>query len=166
MPDSFYLQAAEGWLGLGDVESATLELKEISPAEQTHPAVLLVRYEIFAKAKHWDKAVAVATDLTKRLPTEPSVWIWLAYATRRKTDGSIPDAKQILMGAEPKFPKHYLFPYNLACYCSQLGEFEEAEQWLRKAAEIDKAAVKKTAREDTDLEPLWESMGGRLWEGE
>jgi tetratricopeptide (TPR) repeat protein len=166
MPDSFHLQAAEGWLGLGDVESATLELKEISPAEQAHPAVLIVRYEIFSRAKHWDKAVAVAQDLIKRLPTEPSVWIWLAYATRRKTGGSIPEAKQILLGAEPKFPRHYLFPYNLACYSAQLGELEEAQTWLEKAIAIDNASVKKMAVEDADLKPLWKSMGRTFWEKE
>lgn len=166
MPDSFHVQAAEGWLGLGDAESATLELKEISPAEQAHPAVLGVRYEIFAKAKHWDKAVAVANDLTTLLPAEASPWIWLAYATRRKTGGSIADAKVILAGVEPKFRKNYLFPYNLACYCSQLGELEESQLWLEKAIAIDNASVKKMAVEDPDLKPLWDSLGRTFWEKE
>jgi predicted Zn-dependent protease len=165
-PDSFHLRAAEGWLGLGDVESATSELREISPAEQTHPAVLLMRYEIYSRSKQWDSAADVANELIKMLPGEPSVWINLAYATRRKTGGSIPEAKKILLSAEPKFPKHYLFPYNLACYCSQLGEMPEAEQWLKKAAAIDNAVVKKMALEDVDLKPLWASLGRTLWEVE
>ncbi len=165
-PDSFHLQAAEGWLGLGDVESANNELKEISPAERTHPAVLSVRYQIYAQAKQWDEAVSVAHDLVKLLPDRPFAWISLAYAARRKTGGGIPEAKEILLGAEPKFPGHYLFPYNLACYCSQLGEMEQAERWLKKAAAIDEAAVKKIAREDSDLKPLWNSLGRTLWEEE
>ena len=163
-PDSFHVRAAEGWLGLGDVESATSELREISPSEQTHPAVLSVRYEIYSKTKQWDLAVDVANDLTEVLPEEPFVWISLAYATRRKTDGSIPEAKKILLGAEPKFPKHYLFKYNLACYCSQLGEMKPAEQWLKKAAAIDNAAVKKMALADDDLKPLWAALGRTLWD--
>ncbi len=162
-PDSFHVRAAEGWLGLGDVESASSELREIPPAEQTHPAVLSVRYEIYSRTKQWDMAVDVANDLRKMLPEEPFVWIWLAYATRRKTGGNIPEAKKILLGAEPKFPKHYLFPYNLACYCSQLGEMEQAEQWLKKAAAIDNATVKKMALEDADLKPLWAGLGRTLW---
>jgi predicted Zn-dependent protease len=166
VPDSFHVQAAEGWLGLGDIESASNELREISPAERAHPAVLAVRYQIYAQAKQWDTAVEVADDLTKILPDKPFVWISLAYATRRKTGGSIPDAKKILLGTEPKFPKHYLFPYNLACYCSQLGELEQAEQWLKKAAGIDSTAVKKMAADDPDLKPLWESLGGTLWKEE
>ena len=162
-PDSFHVQAAEGWLGLGDVESASNELKEISPAERTHPAVLSVRYQIYARAKQWDEAVAVADDLVKMLPDLPFGWISLAYATRRKTGGSIPEAKKILLDAEPKFPGHYLFPYNLACYCAQLGELEPARQWLKKAATIDEAAVKKMAAEDPDLKPLRDSAGQSLF---
>ncbi len=162
--DGFHLQAAEGWLGLGDVESATNELKEVSPKEHTHPAVLSVRYQIHAQAKRWDDAVEAANDLMKLLPDEPYVWINLAYATRRKTGGSIPEAKEILLNAEPKFPGHYLFPYNISCYCSQLGEFDEARRWLKKAARIDNAAVKKMALDDPDLKPLWANMGGTLWD--
>jgi predicted Zn-dependent protease len=163
-PDHFHVQAAEGWLGLGDIESASSELREVSPAERAHPAVLTVRYQLYAQAKQWDTAVDVADDLVKMLPDEPFVWINLAYATRRKTGGSIPDAKKILVGVEPKFPRHYLFPYNLACYCSQLGELEQAELWLKKASKIDNGAVKKMAVDDPDLKPLWESLGGNLWE--
>jgi predicted Zn-dependent protease len=165
-PDYFHVQAAEGWLGLGDVESASHELREISPAEQTHPAVLEVRYQIYAKAKQWDFAVEVANDLIKVLPDESFAWISLAYATRRKTGGSIPEAKKILLATEPKFPRQYLFPYNLACYCSQLGELEQAQRWLKKAAAIDNAAVRKMAVNDPDLKPLWESLGGTLWKEE
>jgi predicted Zn-dependent protease len=165
-PDSFHLRAAEGWLGLGDVESATSELREISPSERTHPAVLLVRYEIYSRTKQWDMAVEVADELVRVLPEEPFVWINLAYATRRRTGGSIPGAKKILLGVELKFPKHYLFPYNLACYCSQLGEMEEAEQWLKKAAAINNDAVKKMALEDEDLKPLWKNRGGTFWKEE
>jgi predicted Zn-dependent protease len=166
VPDSFHLEAAEGWLGLGDVESATSELREISPAERTHPAVLSVRYEIYSLAKQWDMAVEVAGELIKILPEESFVWIWLAYATRRKSGGNMGEANKILLGAELKFPKHYLFPYNLACYCSQLGEMKEAERWLKKAAAIDNAAVKKIALEDADLKPLWNKLGRTLWEEE
>jgi hypothetical protein len=42
-PDIFHLDAASGWLGLGDVVSANDELKQISPAMREHPAVLLAQ---------------------------------------------------------------------------------------------------------------------------
>ena len=55
-----------------------------------------------------------------------------------------------------KFPDLYLIRYNLACYACQLGNLEEAKQWLDKAFDIaDKESVKLMVLKDPDLEPLW-----------
>jgi hypothetical protein len=161
-PDSFHLQAANGWIGLGDFASAYVELEKITPKLRVHPAVLLVRYEIYSRANEWDMAAEVAYTLTKLLPENPAVWICFAFSTRRKTGGGIPQATEILLEAEPKFPREYLFPFNLACYCSQLHQFEEAEKWIKKARLIDDKTVQKLAVDEVDLQPLWESMGGTL----
>ncbi len=85
---------------------------------------------------------------------------------RRKTGGGIPQAKEILLGVEPKFPRDYLFPFNLACYCSQLRQFDEARRWLDKALGIDKKMVQALALTDPDLKPLWENLGGMPWKAE
>ena len=161
-----YLRAAEGWLELGDAVSAGDELEEITSDEQTHPAVLQVRYAIHAKRGQWDMATEVAEELATGLPDSAGSWINLAYATRRKTGGGIPEAKKILQAAEPLFPDEYLIPFNLACYCSQLHEFDQAEQWLKKAAAIDEKKVRKMAADDSDLKPLWDNKGGTIWERE
>jgi predicted Zn-dependent protease len=161
-----HLQAAEGWLELGDLVSASNELEEITSEERAHPAVLSVRFAIYAKAGQWDMAAELADGLTVVLPDEPDNWIKLAYATRRKAGGGIPEAKRILLEARVKFPKEYLFPFNLACYCSQLGELKEAEWWLKRAMAIDKKTVHKLAVNDPDLKPFWDSMGGTIWKRE
>jgi len=158
--DSFHLQAAEGWIGLGDVVSASDELEEISPEERAHPAVLSMRYAIYAKAEKWDMAAGVAEAVTGMLPDEPGTWINLAYATRRKTGGGIPEAKRILLVASVKFKRECVIPFNLACYCAQL---KEAEQWLGKAMAINKKKIQKLAVDDPDLKPLWDSMKGTIW---
>ena len=164
--DARRLREAEGWLELGDTVSAEGELKEITPEEQTHPAVLEVRYAIHVKRKEWDMATEMAEELATALPDIAGSWINLAYATRRKTGGSISKAKEILLAAEPLFPRECVIPFNLACYCSQLNEFEQAEQWLKKAAAIDEKTVRKMTADDPDLKPLWESRGGAtIWEG-
>jgi tetratricopeptide (TPR) repeat protein len=152
-----YLRAAEGWLELGDAVSAGDELKELSPEERTHPAVLQVCYAIYAKRGQWDLATDVAEDLANALPDKAQSWINLAYATRRKTGGGITEAKKILLAAEPLFSGECIIPFNLACYFSQLHEFDQAEQWLKKAAAIDEKAVRKLAVDDPDLKPLWEN---------
>lgn len=160
------LRAAEGWLELGDAVSASDELEAITPGERAHPAVLQVRYALYAKRGEWDMATEMAEELASLLPDLAGSWINLAYATRRKTAGGIPDAKKILLAAEPLFPREYVIPFNLACYCSQLHEFDEAEQWLKKASAIDGKAVRKMAADDPDLKPLRDNKGRTIWEKE
>lgn len=135
--------------------------KKFRAEARAHPLVLFIRYEIYARAGKWDMAAEVSNALTKILPDEPTAWAFLAYATRRKTGGSIAQAKLILE-AEPKFPSEYHFPFNLACYCAQLHQLDEAEKWLEKAIEIDTEIVRKPAIDDPDLKPLWDSMTGTL----
>ena len=158
--DARRLLAAQGWLELGDAVSAGDELNEITPEEKTHPAVLQIRYAIYVKRGEWDMATEMAEDLADALPDMAGSWINLAYATRRKTGGGIPEAKKILLAAEPLFPTDYVIPFNLACYCSQLHEFEEAGEWLKKAAAINQKMVREMASDDPDLHPLWQSRGG------
>lgn len=42
--DVRHLEAAEGWLGLGDVAEAKLELAAIPAQKHSNPAVMQVRY--------------------------------------------------------------------------------------------------------------------------
>ena len=62
-----------------------------------------------------------------------------------------------------KFPGNWSIPYNLACYCSQLGRLQEAQDWFKKAVVIDDKIVPKTAINDPDLKPLWDSMSTTNW---
>ena len=159
-PDSIHLSAAEGWLGLGDLVSASDELEEITPELRAHPAVLAVRYDIYAKAKKWNMAAEIAAGLVKMLPKEVASWICFAYATRRKPGGGIPQAKEILIEAKSKFPKEYLISYNLACYECQLGNLKTAKRRLKKAIDLaGKKEIRQQALEDPDLEPLWKDIG-------
>ena len=154
-PDTHHLRSAEGWLELGNLSEAGEELKKISPQLHGHPAVLSVRYDILAKGEKWADAAEVAGRLVKLMPDQPHVWTCLAYATRRKTGGGIPDAKQILIESETKFPAEFLIRYNLACYECQLGNLKAAMKWLKMAIELaGEKDIRKMALEDPDLEPL------------
>jgi hypothetical protein len=64
---------------------------------------------------------------------------------------------EILLSAEPKFPKEAAIPYNLACYYCQLGEMEKAKCYLKQAFGID-SSWRMSALEDEDLRPLWDSL--------
>jgi len=97
--------------------------------------------------------------LTERLadfqPNDIQWTISLAYATRRAD--SIQAAKEILLNAEPRFPKEAVIKYNLACYFCQTGDIQNAKNYLKKALEID-LNWRVAALEDEDLKLLWESL--------
>lgn len=154
-PDHHHLNAAEGWLALGDLSEAHTELKKISLACRFHPRVLLVRWEICAQQQLWEGARVIAHGLVTLVPEEASGWINRSvslHALKRT-----PEAWQSLLPAIDKFPENALVPYNLACYAAQLGRFVESNQWLEKAIALDgDKKLKWIAVKDPDLQPLWE----------
>jgi hypothetical protein len=154
------VSAALGWLELGNWREAAAELEAVAPALSQHPAVLLMRYEIHAKAGHWDLATEDALTLAKTVPDKPDTWTKLAYATRRKPGGGIPPAKEILAAARQRFPTEALIAYNLACYECQLGNLPLARALLREAFKLGKPAIfKEMSLSDPDLEPLRQEIG-------
>jgi predicted Zn-dependent protease len=156
-PDLHHLNAAEGWLGLGNTAEATLELARLSPAVINHPEVLRVRYQLHEKGRQWDRAAEVAQILCQAVPQAPFGWIHLAFALHelRRTR----EAYDVLVTVADKFPDEYVIPYNLACYSCQLGELVEARGWLKKAmAMAGNDAIKEMGSDDRDLEALWKEI--------
>jgi hypothetical protein len=68
---------------------------------------------------------------------------------------------QLLLVAD-RFSQVWTIPYNLACYCAQLGRLDQCEEWFRKAMAIDEHTVKRQAIDDPDLKPLWDSLSNTL----
>src|SRR5262245_43327198 len=132
--DKLHLQAAVGWLELGDWSEADAELECITPSLRAHPDVLAVRWQICAHAKKWEACMDIAEAIIKLDPSRTDGWIHRSFAlheiqhTQEAFDKLRPVAK--------RFPSVWKIPYNLACYCSQLRRFEEAEEWLKKAMAI------------------------------
>ena len=151
--DKFHVDAASGWIGLGDLDSAREELKQISPEIQNHPAVLMVQSELFFAEENWESLLPLAEKLLRQFPKLDFLWINRSYALHelKRTQ----EAFDALLPAAKKFPKRWLIRYNLACYCAQLGELEKAMSWLQKAIELaNKREIKAMALDDSDLKPL------------
>ena len=104
-PYSHHLNAAEGWLELGNHLEANAELEKISPPLRAHPAVLFIRWHVYAAAKQWEGAFEIAQTLVKVVPDQPEAWIHRAYAARRIQGGSVQAAWDALLPAAGKFPK-------------------------------------------------------------
>ena len=162
--DKMFLDAAEGWLGLGDHLSANEELKQITPEFRSHPKVLAVRLNMYWEAKNWKAVVHVARALTTINPDNAHGWIGRSFALHelKRTQ----EAYDLLLPAKDKFPKNLTIPYNLACYCSQLKQLSEAQVWLKMAMAIDEQTVKRMAMDDPDLKPLRDSLSGTMWKME
>lgn len=157
-PDSLHLEAAEGWLGLGNWQEAKEELEKITPQLRAHPFVLELRYKIYAEAQRWEMALAVATGLREMLPENQWGYFYTAYALHelRRTQ----EAHDTLKSVVERFPEHHLMRYNLACYACQLGDLKWAMTWLEQA--IDLAGnndIRLMALDDPDLQPLWNQIG-------
>lgn len=158
-PDRIHLNAAEGWLGLGDLVSASDELEQITPAFRAHPAVLLMRCNIYQAAKKWECMIPIAETLVQQLPKLAEAWLQRSYALHelKRTQ----EAYDLLLPAAGKFPTLWIIPYNLACYACQLGKFKEAMKRLEKAIDLagKEEDIRLMALEDSDLEPLWKDIG-------
>src|SRR5215475_16101296 len=154
-PDQQHWRAAVGYVELGMFQEANDQLENIDPFNRAAPEVLAVRIAVYQGLKKWELMREVSKRLAKFQPNDIQWTVSLAYATRRAD--SIQGAKEILLNAESRFPKEASIKYNLACYCCQLGEIENAKDHLKKAFEID-ATRRLQALGDEDLKPLWDSL--------
>jgi tetratricopeptide (TPR) repeat protein len=161
-PDIHKLRAAQGWLELGNPLEAKVEWQRIEPAYRSHPDVVEVQCHIYASEKHWEASLKLAELLMELVPERPGAWIAGSIALYRLQRTG--DARDLLARVVDRFPENWVVSYNLACYCAQLGRFDESREWLQKAMALDEAGVKKVASEDPDLKPLWDKMGGIIWE--
>jgi tetratricopeptide (TPR) repeat protein len=157
-PDTHHLNAAEGWLGLNSVADAHEELKLISMEARFHPEVLRVRWEVYARSRHWEFAHTIAQGLIAFLPDDPAGYInrSLALHELKRT----PEAWNDLLPAALKFPENSTIALHLARYACQLGRLEEAKGWIKKAVTLDDAGeLMSRALKEPDLAPLWPYYG-------
>ena len=157
-PDNHHLEAAEGWIELGNWREANEELEKITPQLRAHPFVLELRYKVYEAAEKWDMALEVAKGLREILPANQWGYFYTAYALHelKRTQ----EAYDLVKGIIRKFPKHQMMHYNLACYSCQLGNLKEAMKWLEKAIDLAGTEdIRLMALHDHDLEPLWIQIG-------
>jgi tetratricopeptide (TPR) repeat protein len=155
-PDSHHLAAVQGWLALGNHLEADKELDEISPEMLTHPDVLEIRWQIYAKEKRWPACEEIGQAIIEADPNRASGWLNQAMALRQQ--GKFKDAYANLYVVFDDFPENWRVPFELARYSSLLGEFYEAKEWFKKAIGINEKLVQKLGIDDPDLKPMWDSF--------
>lgn len=156
-PSLHHLNAAQGWLELGNLVEARSELDSIPAEWQSHPDVLGLRWDLLAYEKNWKAALELAERLVAQVPERCSGWIHRSFSLHelKRTQ----EALDKLQPALAKFPKVSTIPYNLACYTCQLGRLGDAREWLAVAARVgEKKQILAMAATDPDLEPLWPGL--------
>lgn len=160
-PDKHHLDAATGWLMLGNPREARAEFAQISSAARRAVDVLDVEWRLLGDEKRWEEAVAVAAKQVAMAPQHVAGWIHRSFALHelRRTES----ARDLLLPAAKLFTKETTIPYNLACYECQLGNLEAARDWLRHTLSRHKSADGRReqlamALTDPDLQPLAEGI--------
>jgi len=143
--------AVQGYIELGLLVDAREELDSI---DQNLDVVGMLRCDLFSRQSMWQEMRELAERLARSSPTDPQWWISWAYAVRRLE--SVDAAREILVEARKSHPKQAIIIYNLACYASVSGKFDEARELLKQATDLD-AVCKEMAIKDDDLKPLFQS---------
>lgn len=159
-PETHYLQAALGWLELGNPREAAAELARLRPEVRQEPEVLEASWRLYAAERRWEDALAVARTLTLVRPEDLTGWVNQSFALHelRRTA----EALALLRPKAAEFPREGIIPYNLACYACQLGDLGEARRWLGRFLQLrDKEELLRLALSDPDLQPLWDEL--RTW---
>jgi len=157
--DVMHLNAAEGWLGLGNVIEADKELKQIAPAMRSHPEVMAVRYNMMAKAECWQACEEIADNLVTLVPESTFGWIHRSFALHEMK--CTQEALDKLLPALDLFPDEILIRYNLACYECVLGNMSQAKLHLVEAFDLAHKQDctdqwKASMLKDEDLKPFWD----------
>ncbi|HLX69488.1 MAG TPA: tetratricopeptide repeat protein [Verrucomicrobiae bacterium] len=160
-PDLHHFRAAQGWLELGNLYEANVELDKISPETRLHPDVLEVQWHICFKVNLMSACMEIGSMLVRFAPERSDSWIHYTYALHCL--GRTNDALDILVPVAHRFYSVWQVPYNLSCFCSSLGRFDDARGWFKIALSIDDKAAQKACIDEPDLEPLWDNTSSTIW---
>ena len=111
-----------------------------------------MRVRLYSESHNWKKMVATSKQLVGMDPEVSFGWVNWAYALRELD--RISEAKDVANRGLALNPKEAVLWFNLACYCSLLGEVEESSNNLDQAIALEKS-FEKEAVDDPDLDKLW-----------
>lgn len=165
-PDNHHLNAAIGWLTLGNAVEARADLERLTPRHRALPDALTVEWQLLAAERRWNEAANAADRWVEAEPGRVEAWIQRSFALHEER--LTQEAWDKLLPAATLFPKIHTVAYNLACYACQLGNLDAARRWLRRSMLIIKGRAERqiwtsAAQQDSDLEALWsEIRDGKL----
>ncbi len=152
IPTATRLSYANGYIELGMLKEAAAELDEIEPQERLKDEVLMMRSKLYLESKNWEVMAAVSKQLVEQRPDSPYAWTNWAYALRELNQNE--EAKNVALRGLVIHPSEPVLWFNLACYCSLLGQYQDASDHLDSAIKLDQDFEQESV-DDPDLEGLW-----------
>ena len=143
--------AAQGYLELGMLEEALLELSAIGTSGFNDPDIMELRLHILMQERKWNEAVAAAEELLRIKNDALPAYIHGAFALHET--GRTVEARDLLLKGPSLLRKDPTFHYNIGCYEAVLGNRESALQSLRASFALDET-FREFAKHDPDLVQL------------
>lgn len=153
IPTTTRVSYANGYIELGMLKDASAELDAIDPSERLKDEVLMMRSKLYLEAKNWEVMAAVSKQLAEQNPDAPYAWTNWAYALREMDRND--EAKTVALQGLATHPQEPILWFNLACYCSLLGQFQDASDHLDTAIKLDDT-FQQEGVDDPDLQGLWD----------
>lgn len=139
-PESqFHIRAAQGWLELGAHLAANEELESMPALHRVHPSVLMIRFDIYAKAERWAACVELAQGILACLPRSAE-GLRRAFRAASHIDGSnLEQWWAELMSKLNEHPDAQWLHYDAALAAASLKKTDQAQTLLTKAFSIAEA---------------------------
>lgn len=155
--DSQHIQAADGWVKLGALAEAEVELDALSEAAREHPDALQLYWLIASKRADWTGCLDLAERLVAVAPERRFGWLHLAEALHR-TDRTA-KAYERLAAVADRLEPNATVPLQLARYACRLNRLGEARRWLHLALAVAAETghwerVRSRVLDDPDLATL------------
>ena len=133
-PDQHHLNAALGWLELGNPGEAKAEVEKLSLLGRVNQEAFLVRWRIAGRVGDWEEGLRLAQIFTKYCAARPAGWICLSYSLYRLRRPL--EAWMQLLPKASEFPKVSAIHYMLACYAWELGNQRLAKKFLERSSSL------------------------------
>jgi tetratricopeptide (TPR) repeat protein len=150
--DQLHLNAAAGFLRIGEPMNAWNELEEIKAANRADVEVLTVRLAVCRGLEKWELAEEVARHLIKHDPHNVMHVVALAEAMGHREGPTA--AAAVYEFAIDRFPDLALLRVSLAVELVKAGQIDDAKRVLKTAFELD-PDLRMVALDHPGLEAVW-----------
>jgi predicted Zn-dependent protease len=149
------VRIAEGYSELGMLDDALAHLNELDTEYQDRAEILRLRVDILLRKQDWKDALQLSLRFCAANPNQPYGYVHAAFCLHEL--GRTSEAKQTLLDGPAALLDEPVYYYNLACYDTVLGNFQQAKVYLRASFRLDKS-FRELAKNDPDLKLIRDEL--------